>query len=112
MAFLTLGIKLGVEKRRAISAFVFGANGLVIGFLYQANVGTRSKYESFLLLVTYWITPYLAVIITDYVLHGGRYRESVFYDTRHRNWKGVIAMLAGIIATVPFWDQRPPVPLG
>ncbi len=21
-------------------------------------------------------------------------------------------MLAGIIATVPFWDQRPPVPLG
>jgi NCS1 family nucleobase:cation symporter-1 len=31
----------------------------------------------------------------------------VFYDTSHRNWKGFIAMVAGIIATTPFWDQPP-----
>jgi len=107
MAFLTLGIKLGVEKRRAISAFVFGAIGLVIGLLYQANVGTSSKYESFLLLVTYWITPWLAVVITDFVLHRGNYPKPVFYDTGWANWKGFVAMLAGIIATTPFWDQPP-----
>jgi len=112
MAFLTLGIKLAVEKRRALSALVFGAIGLVIGLLLQTNVAPGSKYESFLLLITYWITPYLAVVITDYVLHRGRYPESVFYDTKHRNWKGFIAMLAGIIATIPFWNQPPPVPLG
>src|SRR5438105_6666512 len=107
MAFLTLGIKLAVEKRRALSALVFGAIGLGIGLLLQANVAPGSKYENFLLLITYWITPYLAVVITDYVLHRGRYPEQVFYDTRHRNWKGFIAMLAGIIATTPFWDQPP-----
>jgi len=112
MAFLTLGIKLAVEKRRAISALVFGAIGQVIGLLLQTNVAPGSKYESFLLLITYWITPYLAVVITDYLLHRGQYPEAVFYDTRHRNWKGFIAMLAGIIATVPFWNQPPPVPLG
>jgi NCS1 nucleoside transporter family len=112
MAFLTLGIKVAVEKRRAISALVFGAIGLVIGLLLQTNVAPGSKYESFLLLITYWITPYLAVVITDYFLHRGQYPESVFYDTKHRNWKGFIAMLAGIIATVPFWNQPPPVPLG
>ena len=112
MAFLTLGIKVAVEKRRAISALVFGVIGLVIGLLLQTNVAPGSKYESFLLLITYWITPYLAVVITDYLLHRGQYPEAVFYDTRHRNWKGFIAMLAGIIATVPFWNQPPPVPLG
>jgi purine-cytosine permease-like protein len=112
MAFLTLGIKLAAEKRRAISALVFGAIGLGIGLLLQTNVAPGSKYESFLLLITYWITPYLAVVITDYLLHRGQYPEAVFYDTRHRNWKGFIAMLAGIIATVPFWNQPPPVPLG
>jgi purine-cytosine permease-like protein len=112
MAFLTLGIRVAVEKRRAISALVFGVIGLVIGLLLQTNVAPGSKYESFLLLITYWITPYLAVVITDYFLHRGRYPESVFYDTQHRNWKGFIAMLAGIIATVPFWNQPPPVPLG
>jgi nucleobase:cation symporter-1, NCS1 family len=112
MAFLTLGIKLAVEKRRAISALVFGVIGLVIGLLLQANVGPGTKYENFLLLITYWITPYLAVVITDYFLHRGQYPESVFYDTQHRNWKGFIAMLAGIIATIPFWDQGDPIPLG
>jgi NCS1 nucleoside transporter family len=111
MAFLTLGIKLAVEKRRAISALVFGAIGLVIGLALQANVGPGTKYEYFLLLITYWITPYLAVVITDYFLHRGQYTEAVFYDTKHRNWKGFIAMLAGIIATVPFWDQPPSIPL-
>jgi purine-cytosine permease-like protein len=112
MAFLTLGIKLALEKRRAISALVFGAIGLVIGLALQANVGPGTKYENFLLLITYWITPWLAVVITDYFLHRGQYPESVFYDTRHRNWKGFVAMLAGIVATIPFWDQGDPIPLG
>ena len=112
MAFLTLGIKLPIEKRRALSALVFGAIGLVIGLLLQANVGPGTKYENFLLLITYWITPWLAVIITDFVLHRGQYPERTFYDTGWANWKGFVAMLLGIVATIPFWDQGDPIPLG
>jgi NCS1 nucleoside transporter family len=112
MSFLTLGINLAIEKRRALSALVFGVVGLVIGLALQANVGPGSKYENFLLLIAYWITPYLAVVITDYYLHRGQYSETVFYNRAHRSWKGFIAMLAGMIATVPFWNQAPPVPLG
>jgi nucleobase:cation symporter-1, NCS1 family len=108
MAFLTLGIKLAVEKRRAISALVFGAIGLVIGLALQANVGPGTKYENFLLMITYWITPWLAVVITDFVLHRGRYPEATFYNTGWANWKGFIAMVLGIVATIPFWDQQPP----
>ena len=105
MAFLTLGIKLAVEKRRAISAVVFGAIGLAIGLLAQANVAPGTKYENFLLLITYWITPWLAVVITDFLLHRGNYPEQIFYNTGWANWKGFIAMLAGIVASTPFWDQ-------
>jgi NCS1 family nucleobase:cation symporter-1 len=112
MAFLTLGIKLPIEKRRALSALVFGAIGLVIGLALQANVGPGTKYENFLLLITYWITPWLAVIITDFVIHRGQYPENVFYDMGWANWKGFVAMLAGIVATIPFWDQGDPIPLG
>ncbi|TMD86818.1 MAG: cytosine permease [Chloroflexi bacterium] len=112
MAFLTLGIRLPLEKRRAISALVFGAIGLVIGLALQANVGPGTKYENFLLLITYWITPWLAVIITDFVLHRGQYPEQTFYDVGWANWKGFVAMLAGILATIPFWDQGDPIPLG
>ena len=108
MAFLTLGIKLAVEKRRALSALVFGVIGLGIGLYFQTNVAPGSKYENFLLAITYWITPWLAVVITDFALHRGQYPEQVFYDTGWANWKGFVAMLLGIIATIPFWDQQPP----
>jgi NCS1 family nucleobase:cation symporter-1 len=103
-----LGIKLAVEKRRALSALVFGVIGLGIGLYFQTNVAPGSKYENFLLAITYWITPWLAVVITDFLLHRGQYAEQVFYDTGWANWKGFIAMLLGIIATIPFWDQQPP----
>ncbi|HEY8738208.1 MAG TPA: cytosine permease, partial [Candidatus Dormibacteraeota bacterium] len=112
MSFLTLGIKLAIEKRRALSALVFGAIALVVGLLFQTYVSPGSTYENFLLLIAYWITPYLAVVITDFFLHRGQYAEAIFYSRAYRNWKGFIAMLAGIIATVPFWNQAPPVPLG
>ena len=112
MGFLTLGVKLALEKRRAISALVFGAVGLVVGLALQANVGPGTKYENFLLLITYWITPWLGVVITDFFLNRGRYPEEIFYDRGWRSWKGFVAMLAGIIATVPFWDQGDPIPLG
>src|ERR1700730_13917239 len=105
MAFLTLGINLAVQWRRAISPPVFRAIGLGIGVLAQANVAPGTKYENFLLTITYWITPWLAVVITDFFLHRGSYPEQVFYDMGWANWKGLIAMLAGIIATTPFWDQ-------
>jgi purine-cytosine permease-like protein len=105
MAFLTLGITLPLEKRRALSALAFGVIGLVLGLVLQANVAPGTKYENFLLLITYWITPWLAVVITDFFLHRGQYPETVFYDTGWANWKGFVAMVAGIIATIPFWDQ-------
>jgi NCS1 nucleoside transporter family len=105
MSFLTIGIKLALRKRRAISALTFGIIGLIIGLLLQANVGPGSKYEYFLLLIAYWITPYLAVVITDFFLHGGHYPEGVFYDPAHANWPGPVAFVLGVLASVPFWNQ-------
>lgn len=110
MSFLTLGIKLGLRLRRAISAVVFGAIGLGIGLALQANVAPGSNYENFLLVIGYWITPYLAVVIIDFFLHRGVYPESVFYDTVQRNLNGLIAMVAGILASTPFFNQTATTP--
>jgi purine-cytosine permease-like protein len=105
MSFLTLGIKFGLRLRRAISAVVFGAIGLIIGLVLQVNAAPGSNYENFLLVIAYWITPYLAVVIIDFFLRGGQYPESVFYVTSQRTWNGLIAMVAGILASTPFFNQ-------
>jgi NCS1 family nucleobase:cation symporter-1 len=74
VSFLTLGIRLGMKQRRAIVAVAFG----IVGFLVArtGDVGPGSKYEEFLLLIAYWITPYLGVVLVDFALRRGRYDES------------------------------------
>jgi nucleobase:cation symporter-1, NCS1 family len=112
MSFLTLGIKLGLKQRRAISAVGSGVIGLVIGLAFQANVGPGTKYENFLLAITYWIGPWLGVVFTDYLMRRGNFHESEFFDKTRSGWKGFVAMLAGMIVAVPFWDQGDPIAPG
>jgi purine-cytosine permease-like protein len=112
MSFLTLGFRLPLRLRRALVALASGALGLVIGLVYKAQVGPGSHYENFLLAITYWITPYLAVVLLDYWLRRGVYDEREFFDRQRLRWKAPVAMAAGIAASIPFWDQAHPIPLG
>lgn len=108
MSFLTLGIRLPLRIGRAGVALASGALGLGIGLAFRAEVGPGSRYENFLLAITYWIGPWLAVVLVDYWLRRGQYRVHDFYDRSRNNWEGVVAMLAGIAASYPFWDQSQP----
>ncbi len=112
MSFLTLGIELPLRLRRALVALVSGALGLGIGLAFKAQVGPGSHYENFLLAISYWITPFLAVVLLDYWLRRGRYEEPEFFDRGRRRWRAPVAMLCGIGASYPFWDQGHPIPLG
>ena len=112
MSFLTLGIRLPLRLRRALVALASGLLGLVLGLVYQAQVGPGSKYENFLLAISYWITPYLAIVLLDYWLRRGAYQEHEFFDAHRPSWKAPLAMAAGIAASIPFWDQGHPIPLG
>ncbi|HLH70932.1 MAG TPA: cytosine permease [Candidatus Dormibacteraeota bacterium] len=105
MSFLTLGIRLTLRQRRAIVALGTGVVSYAVGVALQAQVGPGSKYENFLLLISYWIAPFLAVVLTDYWLRRGRFDERLFYDPRHRPWKGFAAMLIGIVVSFPFWNN-------
>jgi purine-cytosine permease-like protein len=103
MSFLTLGIRMTLRRRRALVAVAFGVVGYFVGL--TGNAAPGSKYEAFLFFNTYWIVPFIAVVLTDWTLRRGRYREATFFDPRHRPWKGVAATLAGIVASFPFWNQ-------
>jgi len=107
MSFLTIGFKLSLHQRRAIVAVISGVIGLAIGIYFQANVGPGSNYENFLLVIAYWIGPWLGVVLTDYWMRKGNFGdETVFYDTGWNSWKGFVAMaLGGAVAIYFFADQ-------
>jgi NCS1 family nucleobase:cation symporter-1 len=104
MSLVAIGIReigLTLRQRRALLAVLAGIVGYVGGLIFQASVAPGGKYEFFLLLISYWIAPWLAVVLVDYWMRGGDYGdESIFYDTRHQRWQGVLAMAVGLVVSV------------
>ncbi len=61
LSFTAIGIKLPLSLRRAIVALGFGTIGFFLAWSGLHNAGT--KYENFLLIIAYWIAPWLAVVL-------------------------------------------------
>jgi len=104
MSLVSLGIRemgLTLRQRRAALAILVGVIGFALGVYFNAQVAPGSKYEFFLLLISYWIAPWLAVVFVDYWLRGGNYGdESMFYKTSYNRWQGVTAMAIGLLVSV------------
>src|SRR2546426_10957135 len=103
MSLVALGIRemgLTLRQRRAVIAIIAGVIGY-FGGLYLESQGYQGKYEFFLILISYWIAPWLAVVLIDYWLRKGDYGdESMFYDTKYQRWQGVAAMAIGLVVSV------------
>jgi len=104
VAMVAVGIRemgMTLKQRRAVLAVAAGVLGYLIGIIGQANVGPGSKYEYFLLLISYWIGCWLAVVLVDYWMRKGDYGdESIFYDTHYQRWQGFAAMAIGLAVSV------------
>jgi len=92
LSFTAIGIKLPLSLRRAIVALGFGTIGFFLAWSGLRNV---SKYENFLLIIAYWIAPWLAVYFCDMLLRR-RPHEALLFATRRANWAGPVAMLVGM----------------
>jgi NCS1 family nucleobase:cation symporter-1 len=93
LSFTAIGIKLPLSARRAIVALGFGAIGFFLAWSGLHDAGT--KYENFLLVIAYWIAPWLAVYFCDMLLRRNP-DESLLFATRRTNWAGPVAMLVGM----------------
>jgi NCS1 family nucleobase:cation symporter-1 len=93
LSFTAIGIKLPLALRRAIVALGFGAIGFFLAWSALSDAG--SKYENFLLIIAYWIAPWLAVYFCDLLLRRNP-DETLLFSTRRTNWAGPVAMLIGM----------------
>src|SRR6201994_3453722 len=93
LSFTAIGIKLPLSLRRAIVALGFGLIGFFLAWSGLHNAG--SKYENFLLIIAYWIAPWLAVYFCDMLLRRNP-DETLLFEKRHTNWAGPVAMLVGM----------------
>lgn len=92
----------GIRVPRAALAIFASLLGFVLSVLGSGHF--ESNYTDFLLLLGYWMTPWVAVLFVDfYMLQRGRVTD----DVRNKQsvyWPGLLSFLVGIVVSIPFMN--------
>ncbi|MBI3688775.1 MAG: cytosine permease [Actinobacteria bacterium] len=104
MAFLTMGLRVSLAFRRALVGLIFGVLGFLVAWSGLSDAGT--KYENFLLVVAYWVGPWLGVVFADQWLRRGQRIDGMFFDRAYRNLAGPASMLVGMAISIPLFSNQ------
>lgn len=104
MAFVTIGIKLPPHIARALVTAFFGVAGFAIAWWALADAA--ASYEAFLLIIAYWIGPWLGVVFADQYLRRGQAVAGFLYDRSYSNWNGLLSFLVGLVASVALFSNQ------
>ncbi len=102
---LVVGIVAHVRIARWRAAIVVG----VLGALLASGGGhpdeTAKLYTNFLLLLSYWASPWAAVVFIDWLQRRGQDVTPGEFESGARIRTGLYAWIIGLAASLPFWDQ-------
>jgi NCS1 family nucleobase:cation symporter-1 len=96
MSFLAAGVKIPFSLRRAIIAIGFGILGFVIALVAVIDSDFYDNYDNFLLVIAYWIAPWLGIVFVDRFLRRGTAIAGFIPDkAKYHNPAGVISLVVG-----------------
>ncbi len=104
MAFVTIGLRLPLKTQRAVVTMMFG----VVGFLvaWWALADAAASYEAFLLIVAYWIGPWLGIMFADQYLRRGQRIDNLLYNRECSNWGGLTAFVIALVGSVLLFSNQ------
>ena len=98
---------LDVRAKRWQMVLTGGVVGLLLSFVGQVNIA--NSFENFLLVLDYWITPWLGIVLVDYfVVH--RTSVSTSQNPVAFDFRTLGVYCFAVLASVPF--MVPAMPLG
>ena len=91
--------------RPASAAVVAVLSFLATLYLYYNNFS--STVENYLLVITYWIGPWAAIVLLDWRARGGRVGASPVSDFSllPSGWHALAALVIGFVVSIPFMNQ-------
>jgi nucleobase:cation symporter-1, NCS1 family len=107
ISFTALGFKLPLHARRAIVAIGFGAIGFFVAWSGLHNAG--EDYNNFLLIIAYWIAPWLAVMFCDMLLRRRQspaQLEHLLFNRKFTNWAGPVSMAVGVAVSIWLFSNQ------
>jgi NCS1 nucleoside transporter family len=110
LSFVALGIRIPTHIARAIVAGVFGVIGFFVALSGLHDAG--AKYENFLLIIAYWIGPWLAVVFLERIFRRGEDPLRWLGEKANVNWAGPIAMGVATVVSIWVFANQPPRYIG
>lgn len=96
---------LGIRIPRWALAVLASLMGL--GLSLSGAGAFEVNYENFLLLLGYWMTPWVGVLFADfYILKAHRRAVEDVRPERSVQWSGVVSFVAGIAVSIPFMSSH------
>ena len=92
MSFIAMGFKLGFKARRAIMVALAGVVGGLISYIGVVDGDVAHQLDSFLLVVSYWVSPWIAVVLTERIMSGGKDAGKRALAPKN-SWAGAAAFL-------------------
>lgn len=79
--------------------------GLIgLGLSIAGSGAFEAYYENFLLLLGYWITPWMGVLFAQLYIQG-QATPSNLSGIKRTHWRGLISFLVGLAVSVPFMSS-------
>ena len=104
LAFLTVGLRIKAHLRRAITATVFGIAGFFLA--WSALKNPANNYENFLLIISYWLGPWLGIFLADQWLRKGRRVDGLLFSRKHENWIAPILFLFSLVVSIWLFSNQ------
>jgi NCS1 family nucleobase:cation symporter-1 len=105
MSFLAAGIKIPFALRRALVALGFGVIGFFVAWSALPNAG--QDYENFLLVISYWIAPWLGVVLVDRLIRRGtQIGVLVTEHAKYRNAAGIVSFVVAAVLSIWLFSNQ------
>ena len=89
---------------RALVTVFFGVAGFLVAWWALPDAAT--SYEAFLLIIAYWVGPWLGVVLADQYLRRTQTITHLLYDASYANWGGLLSFLVGLIGSVLLFSNQ------
>lgn len=107
LSLLAIDVKWirALAPKRWVAALIIGILGGILSY-FGGISGYYENYSNFLLLLAYWISPWLAILVTDYLMYR-RHNDNVdqFYEKSGSIKAGIYAFILAMAASYPFFNQ-------
>lgn len=92
-------LAMGFPMKRWVTAIVVGGLGALAVSFGGGNLA--DTYKNFLFLLSYWIAPWLGVMLSDFFYHA----KARVAGNRSDGWAGIAAFICGVAVSVPFMSS-------